>query len=397
MKSKSASLYLLLAFTLSAHAEEIKIWSDAHGLLDSAFCERNETAVYPDANISSFLGVPLADGTGANLMEENGEPVSVSCLEANGSTNYFLIRFSKENLNRVVAVRAQDTSIFQNTESLWNEEMPYTARISAAIPEGIEVQEGALDLVVCTNSSYLNVRDESLEKILFQARRFESAKVVQSFGKDRFKKVIDGVEHAFVKAEFASAKVGWVAESFLVNRSQCAGATNDKPSTSPQAQTWTFPTLLRPSVSYKDGMRRFKAGRSGGRLHAACDLYRVKDEKAMSVSSGKVIRAKYYFYEGTYAIEIKHTGGKVARYGEITGKDAGGVSLNANVSTGQVLGYIGKVNSGCCTPMLHFELYSGTASGSLSQKGNAFQRRKDLIDPTSLLSEWERIKFGKSY
>lgn len=91
---------------------------------------------------------------------------------------------------------------------------------------------------------------------------------------------------------------------------------------------------------------------------------------------------------------MRHTGGKVVRYGEVTGKAAPGISLDRTVAPGQVIGYVGKVNSGCCTPMLHFEMYSGAASGALSQGGNKFNRRSDLIDPSSYLTDWEKQKFN---
>jgi murein DD-endopeptidase MepM/ murein hydrolase activator NlpD len=117
----------------------------------------------------------------------------------------------------------------------------------------------------------------------------------------------------------------------------------------------------------------------------------------VSVNSGKVIRAPYYFYQGTYALEVKHSDGKVVRYGEITGKKPTGVTLNSALTAGQVVVYVGKVNSGCCTPMLHFEMYAGTATGALTTSGNKFNRRSDLMDPTTYLSTWEKAKFGVSY
>lgn len=277
------------------------------------------------------------------------------------------------------------------------------------IPDGIEIQNGLLDYVVCIDGSALNVRDESLNRVLFTVPRHATAKPVQSFGIDRFSKVIDGVNYTFIKSDFPLAngtpRVGWVAEKYILPRSQCAGATQNTPPvfttpTTPSAPTasgWTFPTILRPSSSYREAQRRFGAARSGGRLHAACDLYRVTNEQAVAINGGTVIRDKYYFYEGTYALEIKHTDGKVARYGEITGQNAPNVATNKSVTTGQTIGYIGKVNSGCCTPMLHFELYSGSLTGSLTQGGNGYQRRQDLIDPTNLLMDWEKAKFGQSH
>ena len=272
------------------------------------------------------------------------------------------------------------------------------------IPEGVEVQNGLLDYVVCIDGSALNVRDESLNRVLFTVPRHATAKPVQSFGTDRIRKVIDGVEYTFIKSDFplsnGLARVGWVAEKYVVPRKQCLGAApvvEPAPPSAPVVGAWTFPTIQRPSSSYREAQRRFSAARSGGRLHAACDLYRVTNEQAVAINSGTVIRDKYYFYEGTYALEIKHSDGKVARYGEITGQNASGVSVGKSVSTNQIIGYIGKVNSGCCTPMLHFELYTGTLSGALTQSGNGYQRRKDLMDPTNLLMDWEKAKFGQSH
>ena len=138
----------------------------------------------------------------------------------------------------------------------------------------------------------------------------------------------------------------------------------------------------------------FKARRGGGtRSHAACDLYRYKDEPILSVAPGVVLRGLYYFYQGTYALEVRHSGGFIVRYGELTGKKEIGVSNGKKVKMGQRVGYMGKVNSNCCRPMLHFELFKGTKSGSLSQKGNKFQRRSDLLDPTHYLQKWESGKF----
>lgn len=275
------------------------------------------------------------------------------------------------------------------------------------IPDGIEVQNGLLDYVVCIEGTALNVRDESLNRVLFTVPRHATAKPVQSFGTDRISKIIDGVNYTFIKSDFPLAngapRVGWVAEKYVMPRKQCPGAAPaSEPSTpagpsTPTADGWTFPTILRPSSSYREAQRRFGAARSGGRLHAACDLYRVTNEQAVSINSGVVIRDKYYFYEGTYALEIKHSDGKVARYGEITGQNPVNIAVNKSVVVGQTIGYIGKVNSGCCTPMLHFELYSGTLTGSLTQSGNGYQRRKDLIDPTNLLMDWEKAKFGQSH
>ena len=46
--------------------------------------------------------------------------------------------------------------------------------------------------------------------------------------------------------------------------------------------------------------------------------------------------------------------------------------------------------------MLHFELYSGEKTGSLtdrSSKATKYQRRRDLMNPTPYLLKWEDGKF----
>lgn len=88
----------------------------------------------------------------------------------------------------------------------------------------------------------------------------------------------------------------------------------------------------------------------------------------------------------------------IARYGEILGSAPKGIAKGKNVVAGQTVGWIGKVNSGCCTPMLHFELYKGTSRGPLSRyRSPPFDRRPDVMDPTELLRKWEKTQFGKSY
>jgi hypothetical protein len=47
--------------------------------------------------------------------------------------------------------------------------------------------------------------------------------------------------------------------------------------------------------------------------------------------------------------------------------------------------------------MLHFEMYSGRLNGALTQNGNKYQRRPDLMDPSGHLTDWEKEKFGRSY
>lgn len=151
-----------------------------------------------------------------------------------------------------------------------------------------------------------------------------------------------------------------------------------------------FPLNNKPTSAYTSGMRRFGAGRSGGRrLHGASDLYRHLNEKIYAVADGVVLRDSYHFYQQTTALEVKHEGGFIVRYGENTFKNPAGIRGGKRIKAGQHIAYMGKVNSNCCEPMLHFELYSGTKKGSLSTGGNSYSRRSDLLNPTKYLLKWE--------
>jgi hypothetical protein len=268
--------------------------------------------------------------------------------------------------------------------------------------------QGEFQYVICS-ASPINARTEDLSKVAFSATPGELIKVFQGFEDIKKSKTIDRKTYTFLKVEFPEReakdqKVAWVADTFIKLISECqeikkgtaleegaaAGISGLK-----DKDCCNFPTTERPTESYLEGKRMFGWSR-GKRLHAACDLYRNKDDPAVSVAPGQITLGHYYFYQGTFAIEVKHAGGFVARYGELTSKKAEGVKTGEMVSAGQRLGYIGKVNSGCCEPMLHFELYSGSMSGRL-KGGGKYKRRADLLNPTKFLQSWEQKKFGTSY
>lgn len=145
-----------------------------------------------------------------------------------------------------------------------------------------------------------------------------------------------------------------------------------------------FPFNKRPRWSYTSGGRYFGAKRKGGRLHAGCDLLAPEGTAVYAVEEGK-ITAHYPFYSGTDALEVKHKGGFIVRYGEIS-KLASGLKVGSTVKRGQHIAYVGKLNSG--SSMLHFELYTGSQSGKLTNRSNKpYQRRSDLIDPTPFLDK----------
>jgi|GEM_PF-684643 len=158
---------------------------------------------------------------------------------------------------------------------------------------------------------------------------------------------------------------------------------------------YSFPLPVIPSQSYKEGGRRFGAGRdNGGRKHAGCDLIVPPGTPVCAIADGYVRQDPYYFYNGSFALEVVHDG-IVVRYGEILPTAVNSATLdflpdikkNKKVTKGQVIAYIAKMTGG--SSMLHFECFSNSSlNGGLTDKsktGGAFKRRSDLMDPTNLL------------
>jgi hypothetical protein len=155
---------------------------------------------------------------------------------------------------------------------------------------------------------------------------------------------------------------------------------------------YCFPLAAVPRDSYKLGARYFGAHR-GNRKHAGCDLLAPPGTPIFAIADGEVHLGPYYFYEGTYALEVVH-GDILVRYGEILPsavisddlKFLPEVRKRARVKKGQVIAYVGKMDK---QSMLHFECYSNPSlPGGLtdrSKTGGAFQRRRDLMNPTNLL------------
>jgi uncharacterized protein YraI len=145
-----------------------------------------------------------------------------------------------------------------------------------------------------------------------------------------------------------------------------------------------FPLRKEPDEDYHSGGRQFGARRSGGqRKHAACDLIAPYGTEILAMADGTVVRGPYYFYSETYALEVEHANGMLVRYGEISRLVPPGIAVGVRVTQGQVIARVGRLHSG--SSMLHLEMYAGTADGPLTQEGNAYMRRSDLVDPTHYL------------
>jgi murein DD-endopeptidase MepM/ murein hydrolase activator NlpD len=144
-----------------------------------------------------------------------------------------------------------------------------------------------------------------------------------------------------------------------------------------------FPLPFIPKHSYHTGGRCFGAGRARGRRHAACDLIAPLGTEIYAIDAGVVVVPSTPFYRGTNAMAIRHNNGQVVRYCEILANDTVRLPLGATVTAGQVIAHVGKM---FVDSMLHLELYGGSVDGPLTVRSNTpYQRRADLLDPTSLL------------
>jgi hypothetical protein len=156
-----------------------------------------------------------------------------------------------------------------------------------------------------------------------------------------------------------------------------------------------FPFTKLPTADWTHSPRSYGSSRSGGsRAHAGCDLYASLGTWVHAVADGEVILGPYPFYCETYALEVHH-GSFVLRYGEIQKFTT--VKQGEKVKAGQRIAKVGHlVGIKVPSDMLHLEMYKGNKSGALTvrsggaerEDGVPFQRRADLMDPTSYLKRW---------
>jgi len=159
-----------------------------------------------------------------------------------------------------------------------------------------------------------------------------------------------------------------------------------------------FPAPKWDGTSIKQGAPRFGANR-GKRVHGACDLYAPLKSDVVAVDAGIVVEISGPGFAGTTeAISISHEGIGIIRYGEVVQIPEEFKKIGAKVEKGGIL--IGKVGKAVKSypPMLHFELFDGSATGRLTVRSNDveyyndgvlkdadYQRRKDLMNPTKFL------------
>lgn len=158
-----------------------------------------------------------------------------------------------------------------------------------------------------------------------------------------------------------------------------------------------FPFASIPSVGWTGSPRGYAASRDhGARAHAGCDLYFPKGTVIHAITGGTVLRGPEPFYAGTFALEIDH-GTFIARYGEIQQTTL--VRKGDRVTPGQPIAKVGHlIGIDVPSDMLHLELYDKSAdgpltvpgaTGAMTSSGVPFLRRRDLIDPTPKLDEWQ--------
>lgn len=241
-------------------------------------------------------------------------------------------------------------------------------RLAAMIEIWPQFDPGGIDGNIDANES----GDDTVKAIeAFQARFFNTPDGVIHVGKRTWRELIDVLDgDEDDEAEPVNNPVVAVGECF-------------------------FPFKSLPSVNWTTGIRRFGASRDNGtRAHAGCDLYFPTGTIIHAITSGTVIADPYWFYDGTYALEIDH-GAFVARYGEIQKQTL--VRKGDHVSPGQPIAKVGNLLS-IVASMLHLELYDKSAQGPLTVRtsnskktanGISYRRRKDLIDPTPKLNVWK--------
>ena len=189
----------------------------------------------------------------------------------------------------------------------------------------------------------------------------------------------------------------WHALLDAVGEKPAVPETPNQPDVSNTGEfSFPFPTL--PAADWIRSPRAFASNRNNGlRAHAGCDLYFEKGTWIYAIGDGTVTRGPYPFYCQTFALEVDH-GDFLARYGEIQAKTT--VKEGDKVHAGEQIAKVGHlVGIQVPSDMLHLELYDKSASGPLTitdtsrskkrSDGISFMRRKDLIDPTPRLNQWQ--------
>jgi len=246
-------------------------------------------------------------------------------------------------------------------------------RIIAMAEQDPQLDPGAVDGTIDADEA----SDDTVKAILaFQGRFMNSPDGIINVGKKSWQELMKALE-----GDDAGGDAGSVSEGSVLT----------------SGDEFFFPFSQMPHESWADGMRAFGSRRDKGkRVHAGCDLWFDPGTAIHAITSGTVIAKPYLFYHSTDALEIDH-GNFVARYGEIKLGSAASLQVGDQVSAGQLIAKVGKLDN-MNISMLHLELYDKSVTGPLTVKNNQtkrnanglpFWRRRDLFDPTAKLNEWK--------
>ncbi|MCJ8276359.1 MAG: hypothetical protein MJK18_05935, partial [Bdellovibrionales bacterium] len=98
----------------------------------------------------------------------------------------------------------------------------------------VRVHRGSMEKVVCTRGASLNVRNQSLGRVLFSVRKYESVTPYESWSTNR----VTRGSHTYVRVRFPRInREGWVAETYIKVGSDCAGYTGGSNSSSTSGST----------------------------------------------------------------------------------------------------------------------------------------------------------------
>lgn len=281
--------------------------------------------------------------------------------------------------------------------------------------------QDSLKSVVCiADGKQQWVRDENNEE-LFKLGALEDIIRKSDWQTKKEQRVIDGKSYSFIPVIVPGHNMapGWIAEDAILPDGECKDQREKTLSSAKgidEADCCKFPVpypAWYPYTKKEDTGKKWFGAQRSGRKHAGVDLFSKPGNTVFAVTAGTVTQAadtafttrynkKRQVVAQSYDLAIKHNGGKIIRYGEIS-KAARRLVVGATVTPEEKLAVVSY------TSMLHMEIYSGKQNGNLTvrqrdRKGLkcdkkstnpvcVYQRREDVIDPTPYALRWEKETF----
>lgn len=271
-------------------------------------------------------------------------------------------------------------------------------------------------VVACVNES-LNyyAQDSDLADTTKAAGQFSAFVPVYRFYGHVFDRKIttspsgNVITYVPVKKDLESEEIFWVAEDYVpktcgLNPTQEISYTSSQGLTCKVRQNDNFPYASHSAkFDYRTGSTMFNAGRSGGRRHAATDLYSYYRGASTALYGSRVyaIDDAVVSGKGTWGrtewIMVQSRHGYSWNYGEV-----GRVQVRNRqaINRGQRIGTAKKyVRGGSTYPaMLHLEKYAAHISNpstDRSRRTQVYRRNRHLVNPTCHVEYMSKRKFGK--